>query len=287
VIASRAPAPYLGEALASAGREGAAEVLVVDDGTGHVEEAELPSGGRLLRIPPSGRSRARTAGVRSAATPFVAFLDDDDSALAGRLAGLRAALEAEPTAPLAFGRVRVVDGGGRALDDWNELLGDRFDRLARSERRFADILACRCPIYTSATMVRRDAFLEVGGYDPAFDSYEDLDLYLRLSRLGPLAPFPGDPAADYRLHGENTQSERLYEGAVAVTEKHLGQTGGRERRFLLDWRADALWGLGRFADLRREAAASVLRDPLLLTHGAFVKRLGGSLLPMRLLESRR
>jgi glycosyltransferase involved in cell wall biosynthesis len=286
VIATRGPSRYFGDALASALAEQPAEVVVVEDGTAGVDEASLGRA-RLLRLDHVGRSAARNAGVQEAKTPFVAFLDDDDLALPGRLQTQRAALRAGAQAVLSFGRVRVVDASGHPLDDWNELLARRFDRLPEKGARFVDLLAARCPIYTSATMVRRDAFLAVGGYDPELDAYEDADLYLRLSRSGLLVPCPGPPVSAYRLHGANTPSDRLYEGALAVTAKHLPGAQGRARRLLVEWRLDALWGLGRIAAARREAAFAAARDPLLLVRPRFVKRLLGAALPTHVLEARR
>ena len=273
VVPTLGSSPYLREAVESALAERPAEVIVVVNGGGEVEL----DGVRVLRRDEPGRSEARNLGVEAARTPLVAFLDDDDLALPGRLERQRGALAGAWWAPLAFGRVRVVDGDGRPRDDWNRLLGARFDRLVVRGARYAEVLAAQAPIYTSATMVRRDAFLAVGGYDPAFEAYEDLDLYLRLARIGDLLPVPGEPVTLYRLHGSNTPSERLYDGALRVAEKHLPRTSGRARRLLLERRVDALWGLGRFGDARRAALRAALEEPLLLGHARFVRRLAGAL----------
>src|SRR5213078_223155 len=61
-------------------------------------------------------------------------------------------------------------------------------------------------------------------------AYEDLDLYLRLARAGDLLPVDGEPVTTYRLHGANTPSPRLYEGALRVAEKHLPRTSRRAAR---------------------------------------------------------
>src|SRR5205823_1079026 len=86
---------------------------------------------------------------------------------------------------------------------------------------YEDVLAVQAPIYTSATMVRRDAFLAVGGFDSAFDAYEDLDLYLRLARIGDLLPVDGEPVTTYRLHGANTPSPRLSAALAAEADVDL------------------------------------------------------------------
>jgi glycosyltransferase involved in cell wall biosynthesis len=272
VIPTLGTSPYLREAVESALAERPAEVIVVANGGAEVEL----EGVRILRRDEADRSAARNLGVEEARTPFVAFLDDDDVALPGRMERQRAALEEAWWAPLAFGRVRVVDGNGRPRDDWNRLLDRRFSRLARTgAASYEDVLAVQAPIYTSATMVRRDAFLAVGGFDSAFDAYEDLDLYLRLARIGDLLPLDGEPVTTYRLHGANTPSPRLYDGALRVAEKHLPRTTGRARRLLLERRVDALWGLERFADARRAALRALLEEPSLLLHPRFARRLAG------------
>jgi glycosyltransferase involved in cell wall biosynthesis len=211
-----------------------------------------------------GRSAARNRGVEEARTELVAFLDDDDLVVPGRLARQ---VEALGQVALTFGRVTVVDGDGRPRADWNALLERRFPSGNVGP---VEMLSGQTPIYTSATLVRRQAFLEAGGYDPRLDAYEDLDLYLRLA---PLVPTPGPPVALYRLHGENTPSDRLYEGVLAVTEKHLPQAQGALRRALLARRIDALWGLRR---LRGEAVQAALSEPLLLGNPHFLVRLVGS-----------
>ena len=136
-------------------------------------------------------------------------------------------------------------------------------------------------------MVRREAFLDAGGYDPRFDAYEDLDLYLRLSQRGGLVPCPGGPVALYRVHGANTDSDLLYANMLGVVGKHLPGARGRARRLLLERRVDALWGLGRFGAARHAAASAAARDPRLLADSRFLKRAAGSLLPSPLLRARR
>ena len=283
VIPTLGVSPYLEEAVRGALAEKPAEVIVVANGGAKVSL----QGARILEREEPGRSLARNAGVEAARTPYVAFLDDDDAIVPGRLERQREPLDRDPGAVLSFGRVRVVDDDGTPFEDWNRLLGERFARLERDGAGYAELLAAQAPVYTSATLVRRDAFLAAGGYDPRFEAYEDLDLYLRLARVGRLVPVGGEPVTVYRLHGANTPSPRLYEGALAVAEKHLPDARGRARRLLLERRVDALWGLGRFAEARQAALQAAAHEPLLLAHGRFAKRLAAAALPRSVLEARR
>jgi GT2 family glycosyltransferase len=242
---------------------------------------------RLLRLSHVRRSRARNSGVEAAKTPYVAFLDEDDLSLPGRLERQRAALEAAPAAVMTYARVTVVDGELRPLAWWNDILPGRFDTLVARGSSFDAVAELGGPLYLSATMVRRDAFLAAGGFDPDFDAHEDLDLYLRLARNGALVPTPGEAVTLQRIHGANTQSDDLYRGTLGVTAKHLSESSGRGRRALLERRVDALWGLGEFGRARREAAAAALSEPALFGHPRFVKRLLSLAAPTRLLEARR
>jgi glycosyltransferase involved in cell wall biosynthesis len=286
VIPAHGPGPYLAEAVASAIAEEPAEVLVVEDGTDGVDDQTL-GGAKLLRVPHVRRSRARNLGVEAASTPFVAFLDEDDRCLPGRLERQRACLDAVPAAVMCFGRVRVIRADGSEDAAETSQRHDGYRRLAARGPDFTAVAELGGPLYTSATMVRRDEFLARDGFDSAFDAYEDLDLYLRLAHEDALIPCSDAAVSDYRIHTGNTKSEALYRGSLGVTEKHLVSARGRGRRALLLRRVDALWGLGEFAAARREALHAVSSDPSLLGQPRFVKRLVGLALPTRLLAARR
>lgn len=286
VIPAHGPGPYLARAIASALAEEPAEVLVVEDGTEGVDETML-GGARLLRLPHVRRSRARNQGAEAASTPYVAFLDEDDLCLPGRLAQQQAALETSPSAVLCYGQVTVVDADGETIEDETARMASGFRRLAATGSTYAAIASLGGPLYTSATMVRREPFLALGGFDSAFDAHEDLDLYLRLAREHAIVPCAGGPVSAYRVHQGNTRSDALYRGTLALTEKHLPGLRGADRRAILERRIDALWGLGEFERGRREALAAARTEPLLLAHPRFARRLAGLSLPRRILEARR
>ena len=80
------------------------------------------------------------------------------------------------------------------------MLDPRFAQLVARGSTFDAIAELGGPLYLSATMVRRDAFLASGGFDPDFDAHEDLDLYLRLARDGAFVAGAGEPVTLYRVH---------------------------------------------------------------------------------------
>lgn len=285
VIPTRGSPRYLQEALASAFAERPAEVIVVEDGTRRIE-GEMLHGARLVRRPYVGRAVARNVGLEAARTPLVAFLDADDAMLPGRLERQVETIAGAPAAVLCFGRVEAIDPDSRPLPDQTAAEGDRVDRLV--ERGFSyESLLEDCPIYTSTALVRRDRFLQVGGYDVRFDGYEDLELYLRLGRTGGIVYCGGPPVARHRRHPANTPSAHFYACALRLAEAHLAELepSDEARRGLLERRVDSYWGLGDFDAARRTALEALRREPALLVDPRFAKRLAASALPTAALRA--
>lgn len=287
VVPTRGEPTYLAEAIASirADESLPAEIVVVEDGTSDVGE-ELLDGARLIRVPYVGRSLARNAGVEAARTELVAFLDADDVTVPGRFAAQAEAFASSPGAGLCFGRAEVVGGELHELPGLTESERERYDRLLERGTHY-DSLVVDCPIYTSATMVRRDAFLRVGGYDRLLDAFEDLDLYLRLARDSYLVPSGSSAVALHRIHGANTPSPDLYAGRYHVARKHLPDASPASARLFREWQLDSLWSLGDFARARSTALGLARRDPRLISHRRFAKRLASSTLPISVLRALR
>jgi GT2 family glycosyltransferase len=138
-----------------------APVILVDngssDGTVAFVGATLPAV-TVVSLPTNRGAPARNVGVRLADTPYVAFADDDSWWEAGSLARAVEVLDAHPRAALVAARVLV---GADDVEDpicatmAAAPLGRATDLPGPSVLGF---LAC-------AVVVRRSAFLEVGGFD--------------------------------------------------------------------------------------------------------------------------
>jgi hypothetical protein len=57
------------------------------------------------------------------------------------------------------------------------------------------------------TMIRRDVFLQVGGYDQRFNSADDIELLSRLATVGSVRTLPV-VLGHYRIHGSSFTSSR-------------------------------------------------------------------------------
>ena len=146
-------------------------VVVVDDRPAGAPLGELPAGVRVVRSGGRGPAAARNTGWRAAATPWVAFLDDDVVPGPGWAEAVRADL-AELPEDVAGSQGRIVV----------PLPRDR--RPTDAERHTAGLAGAHWP--TADMAYRRSALERAGGFDERFPrAYrEDADLALRLWRAG-------------------------------------------------------------------------------------------------------
>ncbi|HEY2090841.1 MAG TPA: PIG-L family deacetylase [Thermoanaerobaculia bacterium] len=158
------------------------EIVVVNDGGARPEI----DGVTLIHHERSlGRSEAANAGVRAAKNAYIAFLDDDDLFYADHLATLaNAARDSQATAwcsDAVSAFVRLGGNGALETQQRLRLFGDDFDR---------DALLTDNYIPLPTLLFRRADFLDLGGFDPAFDLFEDWDFLIRLSQRGKFVHVP-------------------------------------------------------------------------------------------------
>ncbi len=231
VIPAWNAAPYIGDALqgVAAQTRPADQVIVVDDGStddtagaAKIAADALGLTIEVIRQGNAGVAAARNAGLVRATTDLVALLDGDDVWLPQLLATLLPAFDA-PDVVLAFGDEEAFDERGVV---WPSLLaGKRLDELPWHEvvpggLRRADgslfvTLTTGNYIPMSAVLLRKQAVLAAGGFDPSLRICEDRDFFLRLSRRG-AAVCTGQRLARKRLHGASLTGSRA--GRLALQQ---------------------------------------------------------------------
>ncbi|MEV8503966.1 glycosyltransferase [Actinoplanes sp. NPDC051475] len=155
----------------------AAPVILVDNGSDDGGPGDIP-GVEVVRLGENRGAAARNVGVERAGTRYVAFADDDSYWEPGSLACAAALLDAYPRTALLSARVLV---GPEGREDPVSAamaaapLGVPGDAPGPSILGF---LAC-------AVVVRRDAFLAAGGFEPALHVYgEEALLAMDLAAAG-------------------------------------------------------------------------------------------------------
>lgn len=154
------------------------EVLVVDDasrdGTGRALESLADPRIRYVRHPENrGGARARNTGIDLATGSYVAFLDSDDEWLPGKI---EAQLDVFAGAGERVGAVYCA-----SLADRGHGPVPRREILHRGDVHDA-LLGGWCPPTTSLFLLRRAVFDAGLRFDPELPGFQDLDLWLRVSR---------------------------------------------------------------------------------------------------------
>jgi glycosyltransferase involved in cell wall biosynthesis len=190
---------YLREALDSifAQTFGDYEVLCIDDGSQDGSLDIVRSYGlrmTILRQANQGACAARNAGVQSASAPYIAFLDQDDRWYPHHLEQQVAVLDREPDVVLVLCNSDRMDHTGRLVQAGASL-------SERETRRLSPLgqLIDEDQLLSSAMLVRRDAFLRAGMYDPELRGFEDFDLSARLRQQGRFK-FLEQSGMCYRVH---------------------------------------------------------------------------------------
>jgi glycosyltransferase involved in cell wall biosynthesis len=185
------------------------EVLICDDGSSAATEALLrrlaTENGRVryLRVDPSaGRpAPARNLGIDEARGEWIAFLDDDDRWLQGKLAAQTELIETDAYDVVASDAFRT--SGDRYFGPrGGHFLPDRTMIMAAN------------PVIASTAVARRSELLAVGGFetDRWLGGMEDYGLWLRLADRGARFVVIDEPLAIY----EDAASSRLSAAQVRM-----------------------------------------------------------------------
>ena len=165
-------------------------VVIVDNAPSAEPELETLAqtfGAQLIRNEKNlGFGAGCNRGAAAAQTPFVMFLNPDATAEAGCFDALLDAAARYPQAA-AF-NPRTLDGKGRVSFKRRSNLLPNHKRISAPPQQDTEV-----PVLSGAAIFTpRAMFDQVGGFDEdIFLYYEDDDLSLRLSQLGPLMHIPG------------------------------------------------------------------------------------------------
>lgn len=169
-----------------------------------------------------GGAAARNAAIRNARGTYLAFLDDDDEWFPEKLERQMQVFRDSAESPgLVYSSYLVVDR------ESGRLVGQKI-----AEKRGGvevEILSRNVVGGTSCVIARREAVEEAGLFDEELPSFQDYDLWIRMSRLVPF-DFVGDPLLKYFVHEKKIwrDLDALDRGIERMLEKH-GRSGALRR----------------------------------------------------------
>jgi len=167
------------------------EIIVVDDGSRDATRGLLAGYRDRVRVithaANAGFATTCNDGAAAAAGEFLVFLNNDTVPTPGWLDALADYAGSHPAAAAVGSRLLFPDGTvqhagviiGQDRSPWHIYSGFPGDHPAVTKSRRFQVVTGAC------VLVRRAAFDEVGGFDPAFhNGLEDVDLCLRLGERG-------------------------------------------------------------------------------------------------------
>jgi glycosyltransferase involved in cell wall biosynthesis len=221
------------------------EIVAVDDGSTdsspvilHWYQERFPGKVRVISQKNAGPSVARNAAIMVARGTYISFLDSDDLWPPEKL---------ERQLPLfaQHDDIAFIYTGYCLMDESGELLEERRP-LPYIEGNIHDkIWANEDNISGGTLMVARERLMQAGLFDAELRGAENLDLRIRLSKLGNVY-FCDDLLYFYRIHRQNliASSDDMYLYHLLLLQKHFGANGEKNRKMWKSIRSRQLYMQG-------------------------------------------
>ena len=167
-------------------------------------------GAVLIDDPGAGMADAVNAGLGARTSEeFYVWIGDDDELVPQGVAALVGALGDRPSAVVAYGHCDYIDGRGSVIGR------SKAGPLATSLLPWGPNL-----IPHPGTIVRLDALEAVNGFDSRLSYALDLDVFLKLRRVGDFITAP-TVSARFRWHADSaTVADRSASAREAITVKN-------------------------------------------------------------------
>ena len=242
---------YIGETLESVRSQKYKnwELIIVDDGSTDSSVVKVqdfiskyPNEARLLQHPNKknrGTSASRNLGMKHAIGEFVCFLDADDVWEPDFLGFFVGVLEKNHEISMAYGPALLWHMNQNSSTDYVQHLGIKTNKIVDPYDLFKMFLVGEADTPSpSGVMIRRNAILEVGGWEEAFPGmYDDQVLYSKLLLRGGAVYVADKCLYRYRQHSESLCKMSTRERRNADSRKKY-----------LEWLKQYLKNRGQFAE---------------------------------------
>jgi glycosyltransferase involved in cell wall biosynthesis len=138
-----------------------------------------------------GQTDAINKGFAHAHGEILAWLNSDDTYEPHAIGEAVAFLQSHPEVGMVYGDTNFIDE-----DDY------QIGRFPAAQTDYTKLRRGYVHIPQQASFFRAELWHQVGPLDPSFYFAMDYDLWVRLSRLAPLAYQPGKVWANFRLHSD-------------------------------------------------------------------------------------
>lgn len=193
------------------------EVIICDSSSDNTKQV-VDSYAHKLRLkylwqaPSGGPARGRNAGLNLAEGEYAAFLDSDDYWYPEKLAYIIKNIQ---KGDIIYHSLNIINRDGKKT----------FGRVRTRQLKgpvFIDLMTQTNTLFPSAVVVKKSLLEKAGGFTEE-DTFEDFDLWLRLSRLTDKFYYIPEALGAYFLSDENRSgaSERAIEQVSFVYRKYF------------------------------------------------------------------
>ena len=214
----------IGSALAQT--DGRFELLVLDncstDGTAEIVTGVRDSRIRYIRNETNIGSIANfNRCIEHARGEFFVLLPHDDLLRPNCLKEFLDKLQHHERAGFAYASCATVDAAGRAM---RSVINHAADQLLSGPETIRDVIDHFHPIQLA--MARTAIVRSLGGFDPAFASFCDIHLWVRIAFAGWQSCYISEPLSHHRVHGHQGQQyfKQSTDKNLAALSEHYGKT---------------------------------------------------------------
>ena len=254
------------------------EIVVVDDNGVGTEmqiltqnNVSLVNDKRIKYIPHTlnkGGCTARNTGVYNSNGEFVAFLDDDDVWSNCFLEKMMTFFQ-DKNIGAVYCDFYSFDGYvSTTLKEPRFFEGDVFEQLLKGW----------CPASTSLFLLRKSFFQAVGGFDKKLPSFQDYDMWLRLSKICSFAYCPEKLVLKYEGIGEQTSRNPIkrLNGYYDIIKKHEKELNSQEKELFKEFKDrfyyDTMYRCFRYYKEKKEPYKQFLKE-YIKKYDNYIKRI--------------
>ena len=235
---------FLRHSLASIRSAGNATIHIIAPKSAKLATVLDPSSYDALLVDPgTGLSAAIDTGLRSfpSNVKYINWLGDDDLLTKGSLDHALSVLVGNPDTALVYGACEYINGDGKSL--WLNKSGSFAKYLMRCGPQL---------IPQPGALMRRDSYEKIGGMDYQYKWAFDLDLLIRLSRVGKLQ-FTPRTLAKFRWHDGSLSVDGRMGSVVEASEIRIAALPKTLCRISPLWECPIRWAIlqaGKLMTLR-------------------------------------
>ena len=181
------------------------EIIVIDDGStdNTAQVVKQYSNIRYFRQTNQGVAASRNLGLAAAMGEYIVFFDQDDVLLPHKLASQVALLDRDP-------ELGIVNSGWQICDCERQTVAQA---TVEPWQQIPDLSPANLivwkPVFLGAMMFRRTWLERIGGFNINLKQTPDVDLVLRLAKIGCPAAWVEQITVLYRQHGANASNNAL------------------------------------------------------------------------------